>query len=113
MIRRPPRSTLFPYTTLFRSRSFFYVVAVGDPDEFGERETELDVSAGQRREGQLRPFVLGRVSVDECGYAIGFGLLLVAEGDRRFPKHARPLELAFEPIGTVEEARPNPSAPRL
>src|SRR3712207_8019851 len=24
MIRRPPRSTLFPYTTLFRSTSFFY-----------------------------------------------------------------------------------------
>src|SRR2546423_4675426 len=23
MIRRPPRSTLFPYTTLFRSRTFF------------------------------------------------------------------------------------------
>src|SRR5256885_2454192 len=26
MIRRPPRSTLFPYTTLFRSRSFFPVI---------------------------------------------------------------------------------------
>src|SRR2546429_5897574 len=24
MIRRPPRSTLFPYTTLFRSRSHFF-----------------------------------------------------------------------------------------
>src|SRR2546428_2405632 len=24
MIRRPPRSTLFPYTTLFRSSIFFY-----------------------------------------------------------------------------------------
>src|SRR2546429_3669596 len=24
MIRRPPRSTLFPYTTLFRSRSFVW-----------------------------------------------------------------------------------------
>src|SRR5256885_9823206 len=23
MIRRPPRSTLFPYTTLFRSRAFY------------------------------------------------------------------------------------------
>src|SRR5438552_10661177 len=23
MIRRPPRSTLFPYTTLFRSKAFF------------------------------------------------------------------------------------------
>src|SRR3712207_7305021 len=25
MIRRPPRSTLFPYTTLFRSRAFLVV----------------------------------------------------------------------------------------
>src|SRR3712207_8315307 len=25
MIRRPPRSTLFPYTTLFRSAEVFYV----------------------------------------------------------------------------------------
>src|SRR3989442_7533587 len=24
MIRRPPRSTLFPYTTLFRSREYFW-----------------------------------------------------------------------------------------
>jgi len=24
MIRRPPRSTLFPYTTLFRSETFFH-----------------------------------------------------------------------------------------
>src|SRR3989442_10699814 len=32
MIRRPPRSTLFPYTTLFRSRfqSFAEVAQVGD-----------------------------------------------------------------------------------
>src|SRR5438034_3687768 len=28
MLRRPPRSTLFPYTTLFRSVSVFGVVAV-------------------------------------------------------------------------------------
>src|SRR3989441_2405708 len=27
MIRRPPRSTLFPYTTLFRSRALTYRVA--------------------------------------------------------------------------------------
>src|SRR3712207_7840231 len=25
MIRRPPRSTLFPYTTLFRSQPFFHI----------------------------------------------------------------------------------------
>src|SRR2546430_7248316 len=30
MIRRPPRSTLFPYTTLFRSHPFLRGVAGGD-----------------------------------------------------------------------------------
>src|SRR2546426_9085770 len=31
MIRRPPRSTLFPYTTLFRSHGNFF--AVGDDEQ--------------------------------------------------------------------------------
>src|SRR3989454_4148384 len=32
MIRRPPRSTLFPYTTLFRSNNTVYaVIAISDP----------------------------------------------------------------------------------
>src|SRR5256885_5726159 len=30
MIRRPPRSTLFPYTTLFRSKATFHGVASSD-----------------------------------------------------------------------------------
>src|SRR2546422_3969620 len=30
MIRRPPRSTLFPYTTLFRSQGDFVQLARGD-----------------------------------------------------------------------------------
>src|SRR3712207_8636430 len=45
MIRRPPRSTLFPYTTLFRSfKEYFYDYPgskpermVGKHDETGER----------------------------------------------------------------------------
>src|SRR5258708_30450516 len=32
MIRRPPRSTLFPYTTLFRSKSHPFVSLVGGND---------------------------------------------------------------------------------
>src|ERR1041385_2867720 len=32
MIRRPPRSTLFPYTTLFRSRRFAMISACANPD---------------------------------------------------------------------------------
>src|SRR2546422_3543871 len=43
MIRRPPRSTLFPYTTLFRSRGGF--VAAGP-----RRERHHHVHAGPRQD---------------------------------------------------------------
>src|SRR2546430_9290363 len=36
MIRRPPRSTLFPYTTLFRSNSTADAVAMGNGVERGD-----------------------------------------------------------------------------
>src|SRR5690242_20835346 len=36
MIRRPPRSTLFPYTTLFRSAGVVEVAAVGQVAEARE-----------------------------------------------------------------------------
>src|SRR3989454_4275454 len=42
MIRRPPRSTLFPYTTLFRSRHA-EIAALRDPHE----EDPLDVEASK------------------------------------------------------------------
>src|SRR5437588_2314480 len=38
MIRRPPRSTLFPYTTLFRS--CLHVLLVARPDDPGRRDLE-------------------------------------------------------------------------
>src|SRR2546430_13759360 len=52
MIRRPPRSTLFPYTTLFRS-----VVAVGERDRLGAlwRVGDLvDVEVELLRPGSVR-----------------------------------------------------------
>src|SRR2546422_6758023 len=48
MIRRPPRSTLFPYTTLFRSRVLDGVPAL-DADQTGDLprfEVPLDVGRG-------------------------------------------------------------------
>src|SRR2546422_7574412 len=41
MIRRPPRSTLFPYTTLFRSGSARTGVAVSDPTGTVARPLEI------------------------------------------------------------------------
>src|SRR3712207_8086348 len=47
MIRRPPRSTLFPYTTLFRSR-----LRARAPDEVAAVETVLEAVHGAG--GRLR-----------------------------------------------------------
>src|SRR3712207_8588081 len=47
MIRRPPRSTLFPYTTLFRSTGSF-------PGERGSRPHSGGVSARLRARGVRR-----------------------------------------------------------
>src|SRR3712207_9506570 len=44
MIRRPPRSTLFPYTTLFRSASFRDSVADGG---VGVEGLEADYAGGR------------------------------------------------------------------
>src|SRR2546430_5961177 len=54
MIRRPPRSTLFPYTTLFRSRP---------PGSDAARRRLLPGRASRLRPGsEARPPIDGRVS---------------------------------------------------
>src|SRR2546429_1677753 len=63
MIRRPPRSTLFPYTTLFRSVSqIFRVVVFGTaqvPTVAGERQrmglSNFKCMADQRWSRQRKP----------------------------------------------------------
>src|SRR5437660_12193027 len=45
MIRRPPRSTLFPYTTLFRSKIRGLMVTVC-PSQFATRRTLFHVLVG-------------------------------------------------------------------
>src|SRR5256885_6027276 len=58
MIRRPPRSTLFPYTTLFRSDRFFEGQSGGrrrasnDERQSGRSTSVLGVAAGARARSQ-------------------------------------------------------------
>src|SRR3712207_8552606 len=49
MVRRPPRSTLFPYTTLFRSQAYRYAPV---PDANGDPVPTLLVGAPVPTEGQ-------------------------------------------------------------
>src|SRR3712207_6873844 len=56
MIRRPPRSTLFPYTTLFRSRREHHAVFFGEPvGELEGRHVQLVAQEGQQAAPRRRP----------------------------------------------------------
>src|SRR3712207_8582359 len=60
MIRRPPRSTLFPYTTLFRSDR----VLVAHPHEAAAHELRRELAVGRRDGQQLDPgHRLGRAAL--------------------------------------------------
>src|SRR5688572_31118258 len=55
MIRRPPRSTLFPYTTLFRSKRRQQIVQVigTDHDDFDVERNRLRLQAACRKKAPL------------------------------------------------------------
>src|SRR3989442_7811466 len=72
MIRRPPRSTLFPYTTLFRSWA-----------KIGGVKGYMDGSAGSRTAYFFEPYS------DSAGYN---GLLQHPEADMRSGEHTSGLQ---------------------
>src|SRR2546427_8285049 len=61
MIRRPPRSTLFPYTTLFRSGKDGTITV----EEAKSMETSLEVVEGmQFDKGYLSPYFVTNAETD-------------------------------------------------
>src|SRR2546422_1604783 len=64
MIRRPPRSTLFPYTTLFRSVSQLQQEEEAIELRFRQRESPLELDRVLRRDDAERLGQLMRGLVD-------------------------------------------------
>src|SRR2546421_5568497 len=65
MIRRPPRSTLFPYTTLFRSVNNHDEYLDGtDPTSAASAQPRLTISASDRKSTRLNS------SHDQISYAV-------------------------------------------
>src|SRR4249920_1625242 len=75
MIRRPPRSTLFPYTTLFRARAAGLANIVCEVDELAQIEPALAAGATQLLLDNMGPetlreavaMVAGRVPTEASG----------------------------------------------
>src|SRR3712207_8649677 len=116
MIRRPPRSTLFPYTTLFRSKlSGFYL-----PFEYIDLMTMLKSSKNlQYRE----PCMVNnaKVTLHQSGHVVGGASVVVEhEGKKMFytgdintrgSKLLRPADLDFGEIEDRKSTRLNSSQP--
>src|SRR3712207_7445269 len=66
MIRRPPRSTLFPYTTLFRSHGDADRAVPGDQARRVERDPLAGRERGRARDGGARR---RRIAVGDGGLA--------------------------------------------
>src|SRR3712207_9339560 len=79
MIRRPPRSTLFPYTTLFRSSSATFIpshdgwgeyqttsVFFNSYDPADKRKTELIVDKVYRADGTVNVAYPGKLLYPFC-----------------------------------------------
>src|SRR5260370_1501792 len=92
MIRRPPRSTLFPYTTLFRSAAYdSYLRGVFDPQR----------DAVERELGKLLPERLLQLYQDQSAVqAAGFQLEKPG-GKRWWPKRWQ--VYCFEPLDTESQ----------
>src|SRR2546422_2200074 len=107
MIRRPPRSTLFPYTTLFRSLELQIDsrALIPRPETEGLVELVLEWArgAGEREEGRGRGGVAADIGTG-CG-CIALSLAVEGEFDRviAVERSAAAAALARE---NVERARP-------
>src|SRR3712207_2461990 len=72
MIRRPPRSTLFPYTTLFRSIAAMMVVATSTPKLVAVMRPAYVIAIG------MVVSAAGMALLTQAGPDSGVGLLVVA-----------------------------------
>src|SRR2546430_4168745 len=81
MIRRPPRSTLFPYTTLFRSEEL-------QRPEAGLEGEELHPPPGERRQGRDQDAV-GHQQRREPGAEAELGPVLDRKSTRLNSSHSQ------------------------
>src|SRR3712207_8528422 len=101
MIRRPPRSTLFPYTTLFRSKPAFRVVKAGTVEN-EEKQRAADLAKRRKAAEDEAAAIRNMMSAPKK--------VLVAKK----PEEAKPAEPAKEAIkGTIHKkaAAPGTAAP--
>src|SRR5258708_8195667 len=104
MIRRPPRSTLFPYTTLFRSDFGFDVNFERAKDNLEEND-----GAGNTFKATAKPVLIGTAVV--AATTTIFSIILGLPEGLRPQLLAHPLTLSPPPLPRPIPPPPPPSLP--
>src|SRR5947209_12558376 len=65
MIRRPPRSTLFPYTTLFRSPTFYDSIEIARDRAIAKFRRRAERSEEHTSELQSRQYLVCRLLLEK------------------------------------------------
>jgi len=100
MIRRPPRSTLFPYTTLFRSVELVQQAEDGSEEIFDEREVDVgSVRAHVASEARAPYVVANEYNSAEVDRRIGMREYVVVSNNSLMLQSVR--LLCFAQIGIL------------
>src|SRR5256885_17029938 len=105
MIRRPPRSTLFPYTTLFRSELAAEQELAALEPRVQEGSASLGDLVQRRQEAELRGALARQRSDDLVRQLERAQQVLRAHGDDLAQRRAAEAELAVQPALINEERR--------
>src|SRR2546422_4549559 len=98
MIRRPPRSTLFPYTTLFRSAgpTFEHVSFVGSDRQRGNRASEWHEEPPRRSSSSI---ARSEEHTSELQSRLHLVCRLLLEKKKKYTTH--PIRAGNSPTGPI------------
>src|SRR5687768_17996287 len=102
MIRRPPRSTLFPYTTLFRS-ALAHPFGPGERRMGGDRGRQWIGGAGGLEERETQPDFSDRKSTrlnSSHGY-ISYAVFCLKKKKKNEQTHLEPATITTRPYETA------------
>ena len=104
MIRRPPRSTLFPYTTLFRSSEYLFDDTIANNIRFGRPEASMDEVTAAAKKACCHEFI----SALPNGYEtdIGEAGAMLSGGKKQRISIARAI-MKDAPVIVLDEATAN------
>src|SRR3712207_8193330 len=89
MIRRPPRSTLFPYTTLFRSDRRLRLQRLGDVRRLGHEAPRHDAHHGHAPDDRVHGSDRKSTRLNSSHANISYAVFCLKKNKRHLPLHGR------------------------